>query len=285
MRSAERSSVHQRPSAGNPTPGYAHKVSGWGSHSWYRVSDRRVSDHSIEAGGALRRAGTRVVSRFGVFRKQAHACVAEPVDLASSRCDPAVWEGKVLAELVHGTFTHEHRLDAVHLFLDKVVEALKHSSGVVLDTDQNPIARTHGRERQALSRSIEEVVHECGLLPEAVVERASGVGAPLEPNALVALSRGLYSRSGGRVRSQEPAGAPEAMASPIRRMIFEESLRERAPAACMLFMVSPMRSPIRHTHCLGAAARIGWIGVFAWVEPSKRPRARREYSQNSLRGG
>jgi hypothetical protein len=37
--------------------------------------------------------------------------------------------------------THEPLLDAVHLFLDKVVEALKHSAGVLLDTGQNPIAR------------------------------------------------------------------------------------------------------------------------------------------------
>ncbi len=140
------------------------------------------------------------------------------------------WKDKIRATLpTESALTDQELLDSLQLFLDQIIEGLRTMGGALIDEQYSPLARAHGSQRQALKRSIVEVVHEYRLFFEAVVERAREVRVHLDDHGLLELSKCLYT------------GAAEAVAQFARR---QEEERRRADYEHFAFLAHELRNPL-----------------------------------------
>jgi signal transduction histidine kinase len=141
----------------------------------------------------------------------------------------AAWAAKVRGELLRTALRPEQLHDALHLFLDEVVEALERSSETRIEAGHSAVARAHGRQRQTVRLHIGEVVREYGLLFETIVGLASEAGTLLRPSDLLALSRHLYT------------GAAEAVDEFAEK---SQAERRHADFEAFAFLAHEIRNPL-----------------------------------------
>jgi signal transduction histidine kinase len=140
------------------------------------------------------------------------------------------WKDKIRATLpTESTLTDEELLDSLQLFLDQIIEGLRTMGGALVEQQYSPLARVHGGQRQALKRSIVEVVQEYSLFLEVVIERARDSRVHLDDRGLLELSKCLFT------------GAAEAVAQFARQ---QEEERRRADYEHFAFLAHELRNPL-----------------------------------------
>ena len=149
----------------------------------------------------------------------------------------ARWEVKVRGRLASDDMlTSDQLRDSMHLFLDELIEALRHGGNQLAAALHSPIARDHGGQRQLLDRDIAELVREYSLLHQAIIEEAAERGEPLEPNGLCLLTTFLF------------AGAAEAVEVYAGQ---QERARRHSDFEYFAFVAHELRNPL-------SSARMGW---------------------------
>jgi len=140
------------------------------------------------------------------------------------------WKDKIRATLpTESALTDQELIDSLHIFLDQIIAGLRTMGGALIDEQYSPLARAHGAQRQALKRSIVEVVHEYRLFFEVMLERAREVRVRLDDDGLLALSKCLYT------------GAAEAVAQFAKR---QEEERRKADYEHFAFLAHELRNPL-----------------------------------------
>jgi signal transduction histidine kinase len=158
----------------------------------------------------------------------------------------ARWEVKVRASLPsEAALSHEQLQDSLPLFLDEIVEGLEQASGKLVDDKQSLVARVHGGQRQYLGRNIAELVREYGLFYEAVLEISTARGIALGQQAVLELSKCLFT------------GAAEAVEEFAER---EEATRRDVDLKHFSFIAHELRTPL-------GSARLAWEAVRRRLAP------------------
>lgn len=149
----------------------------------------------------------------------------------------AKWEMKVRASLpTSSNLAADQLRDSLDLFLDEVIEGLKHGRGRLIEEGRSPIAREHGGQRQVLSTNISELVREYHLLLESAAELAEEMDASLSQRDVLELTRWLF------------AGAAEAVEEYAQR---QEEQQRRSDFEYFAFVAHELRNPL-------SSARIAW---------------------------
>lgn len=140
------------------------------------------------------------------------------------------WMEKIRATLpTESMLTDQELLNSLELFLDQIMSGLRSMDGNLVAEKYSPLARDHGGQRQALKRSIVELVQEYSLFFEAVMERAWECGVHLEERGLLELSKCLYT------------GAAEAVAQYAKQ---QEEERRRIDHEHFAFLAHELRNPL-----------------------------------------
>lgn len=140
------------------------------------------------------------------------------------------WLEKIRATLpTEATLTDQEILNSLQLFLDQIIAGLHSMDGTLVAEKYSPLARDHGGQRQALKRSIVDLVQEYSLFFEVVMERASERGEHLDERGLLELSKCLYT------------GAAEAVAQFAKQ---QEEERRRIDYEHFAFLAHELRNPL-----------------------------------------
>jgi hypothetical protein len=140
------------------------------------------------------------------------------------------WKDTIRATLpTEATLTDQELIDSLHLFLDQILAGLRSMGGPLVEQRYSPLARAHGGQRQALGRSIVDVVQEYSLFFDVVMERARELRVRLDERGLRELSKCLYT------------GAAEAVAQFARQ---QEEARRKADYEHFAFLAHELRNPL-----------------------------------------
>lgn len=140
------------------------------------------------------------------------------------------WMEKIRATMpTESTLTDQELVNSLHMFLDQIIVGLRSMDGALVAEKYSPLARDHGGQRQALKRSIVELVQEYSLFFEVVIERARERRVRLDERGLLELSKCLYT------------GAAEAVAQYARQ---QEEARRRADHEHFAFIAHELRNPL-----------------------------------------
>lgn len=140
------------------------------------------------------------------------------------------WMEKIRATLpTEAALTDQELLNSLQIFLDQVIVGLRSMDGTLVAEKYSPLARDHGGQRQALKRSIVELVQEYSLFFEVVMERAWERRVRLDERGLLELSKCLYT------------GAAEAVAQFAKQ---QEEERRRIDHEHFAFLAHELRNPL-----------------------------------------
>jgi signal transduction histidine kinase len=131
------------------------------------------------------------------------------------------WMGSVRAELPDLSVLNDSELlDSFELFVDEVVQELRHGGGPLVDSEKSSLARHFGAHRHVLHAPVQVIVREYALFLRCVVEHATDCGHPLSLPDCVRLSECLSIGAAEAVREYSAQRDAELKREQFERFAF-----------------------------------------------------------------